>query len=141
MYAEAQAFLDRTAAFLNAADHRGLVAAFDFPLALHVEGSLVVYVNAAAMIEGLQRFRQLLAQDGLVTMLPRLRAVEIPRQGRFRIWAHWEHFDAQGRQRSRSDYLYHCHQGRGRITVEMVQVTRAATRRLVPAQPVQAFRA
>jgi hypothetical protein len=141
MYGEAQAFLDREAGFLNAADHRNFVADCEFPLAMHVEGSLVVYVNAEAMIEGLQRFRHLLALDGMVGMAPRLRAVEIPRHGRFRIWAHWDHFDAEGRQRGRSDFLYHCHQQQGRITIEMLQVTRAASRRLLPDQPVQAFRA
>lgn len=140
MYAEVQAFLDRKAAWLNAGDFRGFVSDFDFPMALHIEGSLLLFVNPDAMIERLQQFRQILAQDGMHHMTPRLRAVEIPRLGRFRIWANWDHFDADGTVVRRSDYLYHCRERGGRITSEMVQVTQVASARLVPRVPVQAFR-
>ena len=140
MYAEVQAFLTRKAALLNAADFRSFVADFDFPMALYVEGNLVLFVNPDAMVGGMTRFRAMLAQDGMHHRVPRLRAVEIPRLGRFRLWANWDHFDAEGRVVSQSDCVYHCRARGGHITSEMVQVTRVASQRLLPPLPVQAFR-
>lgn len=141
MYATVQALLDRKAALLNSADFRSFVSDYDFPMALHLEGNLVLFVNPDALIEGMRDFRRMLAAEGMHQMIPHVRAVEMPRRARFRIWSTWDHLDGEGTVLSRSDYVYHCRERGGRILTEMVQVTRVASSRMLPRAPVQAFRA
>ncbi|MGB8815472.1 MAG: hypothetical protein WCC57_20030 [Paracoccaceae bacterium] len=141
MYARATEMLASEARLMNSRNLFGLASGFDFPLIVEIEGQTILYVTPNAMMTGTADFLGDLAQQGYVSMHPRVRAVEMPRKGRFRIWAHWEHRNAAGVTVSVSDYLYHCRDRARSICVEMVQVQKAAHPALVPNVTYQQFQA
>ncbi|EEW26739.1 hypothetical protein [Rhodobacter ferrooxidans] len=133
--------MDQHAHAFNAGNFRQFVGIYDFPLAMEVEGQMMLFVTPDALVASMRGYRLMLAGLDSATIRPRVKAVELPRHSRFRIWTSWLHFDAAGTEFGVSEFVYHCRDRRDHICVEMVSVLKSFDAAMVPAQPTQAFRA
>jgi len=117
MFEHLQRLLDDTARLIAAGQVDAAAARCDFPLPLHLDGHLRLVPDAAALGALLSATR---ARHGAPEA--RLVAVELPRNGRFRLWlALW----AAGGAATGTDLVCYCREDRGGLRLEMVDVLRA----------------
>lgn len=112
-----------------------IVAHYDFPLALHLEGRLVLMSRPADLEQYLVCFRAAAEAARQVRIEPHVIAVEIPRRGRFRAWVRYAHHDAQGNLIAQSERTFFCRDKGDRILVEMLELTRLPVDTLRDWQP------
>lgn len=104
------------------------MADFDFPLAVQVEGMLMVFREPREFEFLIGAHRAALFEMGLVDLSLRMTAVEIPREGRFRVWIEWDHILPDGVWPGASTSIFYCRDvGTDSFRVEMVDFTRLTT--------------
>lgn len=101
-----------------------IIAQYDFPLALHLENRLVVLNRPADLERYLQDFAKAAEAAQFANILHVIKAVELPRRGRFRAWVEYTHLDPQGRVVARSERIFFCRDAGPRLLIEMLEVTR-----------------
>jgi hypothetical protein len=110
-----------------------LAGTFDFPLAVQMDEDMLVFSDPQDLLAGVKLYRAEMTRLGVATMTTRITAIELPRDGRFRIWADWDIIrDGQievGAKRS----IYYCRTclktGVPVTKIEMLQCTRYRTQR------------
>lgn len=110
----------------QAQDFPALVSHYDFPLALHLEDKLMVMDRPDDLIRWFADTARARRDAGLERIEARLVALDLPRQGRFRAWVVYSHYDAAGQVLRLSERTFYCRDRGGRIRVEMLHVTRLA---------------
>ncbi len=66
-----------------------LAASYAFPLPVMVDDSHCQVASAAQLWPVYQSLHALLRAEGYVRLVPRLVSVELPKNGRFRLWSDW----------------------------------------------------
>lgn len=89
MFQRVQDLLNWRATLLLTGRYDDLAASYIFPNVAFLEGRQLVLPNADAAVTLLQRLAQRLLARGVYRMIPSIKAMEIPRDGRFRVWVHW----------------------------------------------------
>ncbi|NHB76295.1 hypothetical protein [Rhodobacter calidifons] len=98
--------------------------AFPLPIFLPAERLLLSGRPEARLF--LSLLRQRLLRDGVAALRPEVRAVELPRAGRFRVWADWNELTLAGEAGRSSSAVYFCRATALGPQVEMVNYTRAS---------------
>ncbi len=108
------------------------MADFDFPLAVQVEGMLVVFKDPKEFEYMIGAHRAALFEMGLTDLALRMTAVEIPRDGRFRVWIEWDHILPDGIWPGATTSIFYCRDaGEQGYRIEMVDFTKLTTGRPV----------
>jgi len=68
----------------------------------------------------------------LLSLMPTITALDLPRGGRFRIWADWHGTTREGSPLHLASVIYYCRQVPGGLRIEMVDCTRLLIRDLHP---------
>jgi hypothetical protein len=63
------------------------------------------------------------AEHGVNALVPTITALDLPRGGRFRIWADWHCTTRSGIPRHLASVIYYCRQTPGGLRIEMVDCT------------------
>jgi len=82
---------------LNAARFDEVVALYDYPFMLELEGEVSVLSGAAEALAAWARFHLAFRARGHARSAIRLRALELPQGGQFRAWTEFHHVNDQGR--------------------------------------------
>jgi hypothetical protein len=69
---------------------------------------------------------------GVDTLVPTVMAVDLPRQGRFRVWADWHSMAQPGGMMHVASVVYYCRQVPTGLRIEMVDCTRLLVPELHP---------
>lgn len=94
-----------------------------FPCPVEIGGQLVVMRNAEAFEAHLAERRTALMGEGLTALTPRVSAIEMPRQGRFRVWVRWSfHFGDRTQEESHATVYFMASRPDGQLTIEMMDV-------------------
>lgn len=64
-----------------------LARQFLFPMALYVNGGMRVITSAEALVETIRSFSKKLSAEDMKHLEIKITSVEIPREGRFRVWS------------------------------------------------------
>jgi hypothetical protein len=107
------------------ADHR-------FPLPVDFGASRLVVRTADEGRMLLSHLRATYAGHGVRTLMPTITALDLPRGGRFRIWADWHGTTREGSPVHLASVIYYCRQVPGGLRIEMVDCTRLLIRDLHP---------
>jgi hypothetical protein len=99
-----------------------------FPCPVEVGGQLVVMREPKVFVAYLVEQRQVALSRGLTGMKPRVSAIEMPRNGRFRVWLRWmlQYGDHVEQMDDGVVYFMSAAPG-GRLSVEMMDIVHIAT--------------
>lgn len=97
---------------------------FPLPIFLPAERLLISGPQEARVLFALMR--QALVQDRIVALRPEVKAVELPRAGRFRVWVNWHELPAQGGVPRSSSAIYFCRVTSLGPRIEMVNYTQVS---------------
>lgn len=100
-----------------------LLDAYLFPLPIFLPERRMLLLGPDHTRLVLALLHDQLVRTGIVAVRPELRAVELPRDGRYRLWADWHEIDASGETRS-SSAIYYCRTTALGPRIEMVNYTR-----------------
>jgi hypothetical protein len=128
MYHRIQALVSRMAEQFNTANFLGLAEVYVFPLPVQVNGQLVVLQTSGAMVEALAHYHRQNTAQGLAPSNPQIVALDLPRNGRFRLWVDWTYGANAGPNAARTQNLYYCSAIGARIQIEMVQFLNVAAK-------------
>ncbi|MFM2388605.1 MAG: hypothetical protein RLZZ437_160 [Pseudomonadota bacterium] len=106
---------------LNARSTAELSRSFIFPVPAQSNGKLHVYATAQELADGFARLAAVKAQMGQTAFQPRIVAIELPRNNRFRVWVDWLYTDQHGTPCTGERSIYFCSTLRGHTAVEMIQ--------------------
>lgn len=123
MFSTIQLFFNTQMTRLMNRDYQGFVSDYDFPLALHTDGALIVYATPTRLIEAMTQYRAWLERAGVAELRVRINAMDIKRSNRFRVWVTIDHVAKAGRTISCRESIYFMREKRGRLLIEMVQCT------------------
>jgi hypothetical protein len=97
---------------------------FPLPIFLPSERLLLSGPQEARVLFALMR--EALIKDRIVALRPEVRAVELPRAGRFRVWVTWHEVPMQGGVPRSSSAIYFCRVTSLGPRVEMVNYTQVS---------------
>jgi hypothetical protein len=126
MYRHIKTFVNGLALQFNTGNFRRMAENYVFPLPLQMHGDMVVMHTSAALAESMRRHHARSAAEGLTPAIPRIVAVDLPRNGRFRIWVDWRFAKDADQDAPCTQTLYFCSTVGNRIQIEMVQYMRLA---------------
>jgi hypothetical protein len=75
---------------------QAFAATYAYPLVVHIDDELYPYPSEASFIPRVAAFRDMLERHGVCHIIPKVEAIELPRKGRFRVWASWAYLRANG---------------------------------------------
>jgi hypothetical protein len=132
MFSQVASQLRDRAAWLMAGQFDQIVAAYLFPLPVHIGPSRVIVRSRDEAMAMLRLQQAAFLGRGVKALNPCVTAMDLPRAGRFRVWVDWHEVahPAQGAQLSSA--LYYCRQGPTGFRIEMVDYTRLSTPELQP---------
>lgn len=100
-----------------------ILAEHQFPLPVDFGDSrLVVHTPDEARLL-LGHLRAAYAGCGVNALVPTITAIDLPRGGRFRIWADWHGTSETGQPAHLSSVVYYCRQVPSGMRIEMVDCT------------------
>jgi hypothetical protein len=126
MYQSIKSLVNRMARQFNGGQFLDLAEDYVFPLPVQVNGDLIVLHSPADMAAALANYRDQNTAQGLTPSYPQIVAVDLPRNGRFRVWVDWTYTPDAGPEALRTKNLYFCSTIGSRIQIEMVQYLRVA---------------
>jgi hypothetical protein len=124
MSSNIQAFLNRMMRSQNVKHFADVVEGLDFPFMLEIEARRFVISSRRQALAALSRRGTVPPDWASMRTLCQVKAIEPPRQGRFRVGAELRSVDAQGRTVRRWHALYYLHQQDGSYRIEMMQLSR-----------------
>jgi hypothetical protein len=118
--------IERFAVRFNDRNFLALTEDFVFPLPVQVEDQLMVIHTADQMSTALAAYHAQNIAEDLTPSRPQIIAIDIPRNGRFRLWVDWVYGEGAQKDQVRTKNLYFCSVFGNRLQIEMVQYLRIA---------------
>lgn len=108
MYGKLAEYMQWRVDLLMADRFEDLARGFVLPFALYRDDQQIVLPNPEELMQVFAQVRQDQRQRGVMRVEARMTAVDLPRQGRFRVWLTYVELDAQGRAVAQSDAILYC---------------------------------
>lgn len=109
-----------------------LVASYLFPLPVFLQSNLMILHRPEDAGAVLAVLRDALIGRSVVALRPQIKAVDLPRAGRFRVWVDWHELAIPAEGTHMSSAIYYCRQTEAGIRFEMVNYTRQSMPDLDP---------
>lgn len=100
-----------------------LLSAYRFPLPVFLPTQRMVLQGPEEARAVFAILRRALLQGGIVALSPQVKAVELPRGGRFRLWVDWQELAMPGGVNSTSSAIYYCRATPLGPLIEMIDYT------------------
>ena len=123
MFSQIASQLRTRAEWLLAGQFDGIVAEHRFPLPVDFGDNRLVVRTADEARMLLGHLSATYAGRGVTSLLPTITAVDLPRGGRFRIWADWHAATHPGSPKHLASVVYFCRQVPAGMRIEMVDCT------------------
>jgi len=137
MFRTIQDQLQRRADLLLAGREADLSRDYLFPMAVYLEDHLISLQSAEEAVDMLRALRMTLRPLVLSALTITVKAVEVPRKGRFRVWATWRGVSEAPACVAQTDVVYYMRETPLGYRTEMLHYLRVgscALRSYVPAQ-------
>jgi hypothetical protein len=132
MFSQVTAYFMRRSDLLLAGDYDKIAAQYIYPLPMYLGCSRVIVRNADEMTSMLCLLRSAYLQRGVITTLPHLTALDLPRSGSFRAWVDWQELALPAEHTRVSSAIYYCRTTATGLKVEMVEYTKMSMPELNP---------
>ncbi|MFM7333682.1 MAG: hypothetical protein ACKO1H_04600 [Tabrizicola sp.] len=103
---------------------------YPMPVYLRDQSLVVTSPERACAMLCLQRLSMI--RRKVVALRPTIVAVDLPRNGRFRVWVDWLELAIPAEGTGRSSAVYYCSEGPSGLKIEMVAYTQLSTPELQP---------
>jgi hypothetical protein len=126
MFGKVQALLEWRATLLLSGRFDDLASTYFIPKVAFLEGRQLVLTEPEDMVAVLRELATKLRLRGVVRLIPSVKALEIPRNGRFRVWVHWEEISGSPANDGTSDAIYYFRETEAGLRSEMVDFSRVS---------------
>jgi hypothetical protein len=123
VYSQLQAHLRGRAEMLLSGQIDRMVEDYVFPLPVYLHTSRLVIQSADHARLIFSHLRDALVDRGVVALRPSIAAVDLPRDGRFRVWVDWHEIALPMDATRVSQAVYYCRQTDQGTRTEMVNYT------------------
>jgi hypothetical protein len=130
MHLNVDTMLRRMTVQFNTGNFLALTENFVFPLPVQMDKNLGILHTPADMVIALADYRAQNVLQGLAPSYPQTVAIDIPRNGRFRVWVDWVYQPNAGPEHPRTKNLYFCSTVGSRVQIEMIQYLLVAAKPL-----------
>lgn len=117
---------DFRAEAISAGRYDLMVAEYQLPLSIFLDGRPQVMRTASEVWGFFQGFHSAMRAAGLVRLHARVMAVDLPRNGRFRVWTEWSGSGAARPPVPIATTICYCRETRQGVETEMIEFTRLA---------------
>ncbi len=121
MYANIQKLLQTRSKLLCNGQFEELVESYRLPFVAFHDGVPTVVRNRSQAVESLRTIADLMASRGTVEMDVEVTSVELPKNGRYRVWCRYSEIDSCGNVISRSDVVQYLAASPKGALVEMIE--------------------
>ena len=121
LFHEVQDQVQHRASLLLAGRFDDLSLEYLFPLPIYLNNHLLAFGDASQGIERASAMRDIFAKRQIETLTITVLAIEIPRSGRFRVWADWHAISRQSDRSRRLGLTYFMRDTGHGIRSEMLQ--------------------
>ncbi|HOZ33600.1 MAG TPA: hypothetical protein PLM52_12030 [Tabrizicola sp.] len=132
MFSQVSAQLRQRADRLLSGQYDWLAAHYVYPLPLYLGPSRLIVRSRDEAVSMLCLLRAAYLERGVIALQPRVTAVDLPRDGRFRVWVDWHELAIPAEHSRQSSVIYYCRTSGPGLRVEMVQYTRLSMPELSP---------
>jgi hypothetical protein len=132
MFSQVSAQLRHRAERLWNGQYDAIAAQYIYPLPMYLGESRLIVRNADEAASMLCLLRAAYLERGVIALQPRVTAVDLPRDGRFRVWVDWHELAIPADHSRQSSVIYYCRTSGPGLRVEMVQYTRLSMPELYP---------
>lgn len=132
MFSQVTATLRARADQLMAGRLQDVVQGYTYPLPLHMGAHRIVVRTPDEALAMLGLLRTALIDRGVVQLRPTVTAIDLPRAGRFRVWADWHELAIPVDGTRMSSAVYYCRNTGSGLRTEMVAYTRLSMPELNP---------
>lgn len=109
-----------------------LVKDYVFPVPVDLLSTRVVARGPEEGRAMLELQRNFLLERGVIALKPDVTAVDMPREGRFRVWVDWHEISVSPEATRVSSAVYYCSSDGADLNIEMVDYVRLSTPELQP---------
>ncbi len=109
-----------------------MVEAYRYPLPLYLGDRRVIVRSPQEARAILVLLRSALHARGVVSLQPKVSAIDIPRDGRFRVWVDWHELAISAEQTRMSSAINYCRMTDSGIQIEMITYTQVSMPELNP---------
>ncbi len=121
MYQLANAMIQRITRHFNAGNLVAMAEAYVFPLPVHMNGNMIVLRTPSELVQALALYRDLNLAEALFPSAPRIVAIDVPRNGRFRLWVDISYGSPAAPDQRTTSSIHYCSFIGNRVQIEMVQ--------------------
>lgn len=132
MFSQVTAQLRDRAERLLLGDYATVVSDYLFPLPVYLDGRRVIVRNAHEAVSMLRLQRAAYLTRGVVSVQPQISAIDLPHNGRFRVWVDWYEMALPVEGTRMSQVVYYCEAGAQGCRFAMVNYTRMSMPELQP---------
>jgi hypothetical protein len=132
MFTQVSALLRHRAERLWNGQFDALAAQYIYPLPMYMGSSRLIVRNADEAASMLCLLRSAYLQRGVIALQPRVTALDLPREGRFRAWVDWHELAIPAEETRLSSVIYYCRMTASGVRTEMVNYTRLSMPELKP---------
>ena len=100
-----------------------MVASYIYPLPVYMQSRCMILQSPLEAYLVFDTLRKALVGRGVVALQPQVNAVELPRGGRFRIWADWHELAFPVEETRKSSVIYYFRETETGPRVEMINYT------------------
>lgn len=100
-----------------------MVASYIYPLPVYMQSRCMILNSPLDAYLVFDMLRKALVGRGVVALQPQVNAVELPRGGRFRVWADWHELAFPVEETRKSSVIYYCRETESGPRVEMINYT------------------
>ncbi|MCX7301140.1 MAG: hypothetical protein NTX73_12350 [Rhodobacterales bacterium] len=104
----------------------GMLKHIDLPLAIQVDGDMTAIPTPASFAEVMTIYCEGLTEIGVTEIAVRQTAIELPRKGRFRLWAEMDHLRPEGVTQGADQIILYCRQEGAGFRIELIHCVRLA---------------
>lgn len=118
--------LEKLAGLLFQRRFDGMLQHVDLPLAIQVDGEMTAIPTPFAFAEMMTLYCDGLDEIGVTGIGVRQTAIELPRRGRFRLWAEMDHERPEGVTQGADQLILYCRQEGAGFRIELIHCVRLA---------------
>lgn len=107
MYRSITEHLQRRGDLLLSGQYEELSRLFLLPQAIYLSDTPWVLCNTGEVVAAMGRLHQMLGDRQVQRLVPKVTALQLPRQGRFRAWVKWSETSADPAQNRTSELVYY----------------------------------
>jgi hypothetical protein len=131
-YSQVTSFMAERGELMLSGDMDTIATAYIYPLPVFLTNRRLV-VGAPYQASAMLRLQRLsMIRRGVVAVRPKVTAIDVPRNGRFRVWVDWLELAIPSEGTRSSSAIYYCSNQPSGPKIEMINYTRLSAPELEP---------